>query len=62
MEYFAYLSSRGPVDRSVSVTAIRTAESKAMVRELPNHNRLTWLIGWAPDGQSLIGIGVHEGQ
>lgn len=57
---FAYASRRGTVKRGVSVIVIRSTESNSIVRELPN--RVKWLRGWAPDGQSLLGIGLHKGQ
>jgi Tol biopolymer transport system component len=58
---FAYLSRRGSAYRGVTVIAIRSTETGQLVRELPANGNTT-LDGWAPDGQSLVGVGHHNGR
>jgi Tol biopolymer transport system component len=52
---FAHFSRRGSGYRVATVIAIRSAETYGLIREIPV--RHITLDGWAPDGQSLLGVG-----
>jgi Tol biopolymer transport system component len=56
----AYLSQRGTPGRWIRTIVIRSADANQTAREIPF--LMMSLEGWAPDGQSLVGIGHLKGQ
>jgi Tol biopolymer transport system component len=54
----AYLSRRGSGYRTATVIVIRSADTNQLLRELPFQG--SSLGGWAPDGQSLLIVGMTK--